>query len=513
MDRRIRAMLIVMVGCFVLLFVQLNNLQIKQASSLDAYSAQHSLDQTTTIDPFAVPRGDIVTSDGHVIARETQTSAKDQYGPLRVYPYGSLFADITGYYDATAASSTGLEYEYNQYLVRHQASANSLSGLLTEQSGTDTVATTISYKLQQVAAEALAPYSHGALVAIDPRNGDILVMYGKPTFDANGLASHNSKSSNAYYNSLQPNSGSSPLINYATAFTTQPGSTFKIITTPAIFDHDTSIESQIFPTLTALPLPETNLQLHNFGGEPCGGSLAHDLAVSCDTAFAKIGLDLGAPALEQEANAFGFNAAPPIDLPADEIAISCFPPVENTHQKASTCPPVSIGSNNKPGIAYSAIGQENVAESALQNALVVAGIANGGVIMTPHLMSTIVDDQGNVVTTYKPHPYLTATSRQTADSVRQLMLGVTGPYGTAANIFPPSLHVAAKTGIAEVGTANCSSTWLDATAPAGTNDIPEIAVAAVVPATAGIGCSETGAAIAGPIVAKVIDSYLGVTNG
>ncbi len=508
MDKRIRTMLLVLTACFTLLFLQLNNLQVRQAAALNASQYQPPLPGVT--DPYAVTRRDIVSADGHILANSGPNNPHDPFGPKRIYPDGPLFAEVTGYYDVVDANSTGLEYQYNQYLIKHQASANSLRGLLTEQAGTDTVATTVLYSLQKVAEQALAPYSQGAVVAIDPRNGNILAMYGKPNFDPNQMAGHDPTKVAAYFKSLNPNSGASPLVNAATARTYNPGSTMKVVTTSAIFDHQPSIETQIFPKLTALTLPETNLKLHNFGGEKCGGTLALALAISCDTAYGKIGLELGADALSQEAAAFGFNQKPPIDIPSSEVATPCFPPLENTAYNVSDCPSgsgVAIGPSNLPGVAYSAIGQENVTESALQNALIVAGIANNGIIMAPHLMSAIVNNQGQIVTTYRPHTYRVATSQDTADGVRQLMRGVvTG--GTASGLFPPGLNIAAKTGTAETGTANCSSTWLVAFGPAGPTDVPKIAVAAVVPAQSAIGCSETGAIIAGPIVAKVIDAYL-----
>lgn len=508
MDKRIRAMLVVLIVCFALLFLQLNNLQVRQAAALNA--SQYQPSPTGVTDPYAVTRGDIVSADGHIMASSGPDNPKDPSGPKRIYPDGPLFAEITGYSDVVDSNTTGLEYQYNQYLIKHQASANSLHGLLTEQAGTDTIATTLLYSLQKVAEQALAPYSQGAVVAIDPRNGNILAMYGKPNFDPNQMAGHNPAQVAAYYKSLNPNSGTSPLVNAATARTYNPGSTMKVITTAAIFDHQPSIEAQVFPKLAALNLPETNLKLHNFGGEKCGGPLAEVLAASCDTAYGKIGLELGATSLSQEAAAFGFNQKPPIDIPSSEVTTSCFPALENTPYNVSDCPPASvasIGPSNLPGVAYSAIGQENVTESALQNALIVAGIANGGVIMAPHFMSAIVNNQGQIVTTYSPHVYRNATTQDTANGVRQLMRGVvTG--GTASGLFPPNLNIAAKTGTAESGTANCSSTWLVAFGPAGTNDIPKIAVAAVVPAQSAIGCSETGAVIAGPIVAKVVDAYL-----
>lgn len=502
MDKRIRVMLMVLVACFGLLFLQLNNIQIRQAPALDV--SQYQPGQTGT----NVARGDIVTSDGKIMAESGPSDPNSSLGANRIYPYNDLYADVTGYYDVVDQNSTGLENEYDLYLIRHQPTANSLNGLLTESAGTDTVQTTISSKLQKVAAAAFAPYTEGAVVALDPQTGAILAMYGKPSFNPNKLASHNAAEVASYYNSLNPNSGASPLINLAVGFRIQPGSTFKVITTAAIFDHDQKIASQVFPYLSQLTIPESQGPLHNYGGETCGGNLALILAASCDTAYAKVGLELGASNLAQEAKSFGFNQTPPLDIPSNEIATSCFPPVEGAPYNVPSCPSAPIGTNNIPGIAYSAIGQENVSESALQDALIAGAIGANGNMMTPHLMHAIVNNEGQVVTTYTPHRWLASTSASTANQVRTLMLGVAA-HGTAAGLFPANLHVAAKTGTAETGSGNCSSTWLMATAPSGPGETPSIAVAAVVPAQAAITCSETGAEVAGPIVAKVIDAYLG----
>ena len=153
----------------------------------------------------------------------------------------------------------------------------------------------------------------------------------------------------------------------------------------------------------------------------------------------------------------------------------------------------------------SAIGQENVTATALQMALVAAGIADNGVIMSPHLLDKIIDDQGNLVETYHPHAWRRATSVQTAKAVRQLMLGVTENLdGTAYGVFPSYLFppVAAKTGTAQIDARGCGTyNWLIATAPAGPGQTPTVAVAAIVPIPPGASCVDsTGAQVAGPVV-------------
>ncbi|HVC25301.1 MAG TPA: penicillin-binding transpeptidase domain-containing protein [Acidimicrobiales bacterium] len=490
MDRRVRIVAVLFIACFSLLFLQLNNLQVRKAGAL-----QHSpYAPSTVVSTWNLPRGDIVSSTGSVLAYSTKNPSGAGY--VRHYTNGPLYADVTGYYDwAQQALQFGVEDEYNSYLVQHESSVHSLSDLLTQTTGTDTVEITISPRLQAVAEAALAPYTDGAVVAIDPTSGAILAMYSKPSYDPNKLSSADGTAINKYYASLSPNSGASPLVNGATSTLTAPGSTFKVITTSAILDHDPSIATEYVKPTGALTLPQTNLKLHNFAGEVCGGVLASNLWLSCDTAYGHYGLQLGGRNLAAEANAFGLNSRPPIDLPPAEVSVSRFPSAASFAQ-------------NKPGLAYSAIGQENVAETVLQDALVVSAIANGGTIMAPHLMAHVFDGQGRIVATYRPHAWLHATSIATADQVRELMLGVAA-RGTAAGLFPPSLNVAAKTGTAEVGNNNCSSNWLVATGPAGAGEVPKVAVAAIVPYQPNIACDGTGATIAGPVVAKVLDAAVG----
>src|SRR5450759_3549074 len=159
-----------------------------------------------------------------------------------------------------------------------------------------------------------------------------------------------------------------------------------------------------------------------------------------------------------------------------------------------------------PGLMKSAIGQQSVTASALQMAMVAGTVANGGVEMTPHVMSQIRDSQGNLVNSYTPKPWMRATTSQTAATLTTFMQGVASS-GTAAGIFPASWNVAAKTGTAQVGSLGPNPTfttdWLIAFAPVGQT---KVAVAVVLPNQPG---SATGAAYSGPIVKQILQDILG----
>jgi len=492
-NRRIRWLGFVLVACFVLLFLQLNNFQVRQAQSLvnNPDNAQNEPN------PFELPRGDIYSSDGVVLAKSVPTN--DGYGELRVYPAATagLFAGITGYDSVAVESATGLESEYNQFLSQHNSPATTLGQLLTQHKTTDDITLTVSVALQQEAASALDGRT-GAVVAIDPQTGAILAMYGNPTFNPNLFSVHSYNAVMKNYDKLLNTGG---LINYATAQAKAPGSTFKVVDSSAVFEQEPKIAHHYFHSVSSITLPDTNgIQLYNFNGEYCGGDLAEVFARSCDTAFALVGQSLGAQKLYHQAAAFGFDRVPPLDLPQGEVAASNFP-----------TPQDFVG--DIPGLMKSAIGQENVTATTLQMALVAAGIADNGVIMTPHLLHQVVGDDGNVVETYQPHPWRQATSVGTAQAVRNLMLGVTeDSYGTGYGLFPSYEFppVAAKTGTAQINGTGCGTyNWLIATAPAGPGQTPTVAVAAIVPIPPGGDCIDvTGAQEAGPVLAPVLKKAL-----
>jgi peptidoglycan glycosyltransferase len=151
--------------------------------------------------------------------------------------------------------------------------------------------------------------------------------------------------------------------------------------------------------------------------------------------------------------------------------------------------------------ADTAIGQVTVQDTALQNAMVAAGIANGGVIMTPHLMSSIHDSEGALVRSYTPTAMPRSASPQAAQAVAALMESVP-KVGTADKVgFPSYLCAAVKTGTAQTG-LGLNHDWMIGFAPA--ND-PQIAVAVVVPFQ---NISSDGASVAGPIMNKVMQAAL-----
>lgn len=481
MNAQIRVLGIVLMVLFSALFVQLNNLQVFSAERLN----EHPANTRTVVRDFSQPRGAIQTSDGVVIAESVEVD--DAFERQRRYPEAELFAHITGYFSFTFGDD-GIERIYNDALTGRdrKVTLDRLGDLLLEKDKTADVTLTVSKTLQQIATDGLAGRK-GSVVAIDPRNGAILALADYPSYDPNRLASHNQDEVRKAWADLNADEDR-PMLPRTYRERYFPGSSFKVVTAAGALGAGVATLSQpVFPVLTELPLPQTTEPLRNFGGSACGGPLPEALRISCNTAFAQLGVDMGAPTLAAAANAFGFNEVPPIDLPFGA---------------ESVFPDPSAFARDIPALAKSAIGQQDVAATPLQMALVAAAIANNGVIMTPHLLAEVRDSQAELLERYDPKPWREAVPPEVARAVRDMMVGVVAA-GSGANAQIPGVTVAGKTGTAQTGLGT-SHTWFIAFAPA---EAPRVAVAVMLENQPSAN-EFTGGALAAPIARDVMAAAL-----
>jgi peptidoglycan glycosyltransferase len=486
--RRITGLTLIVLVLLATVLVQAVYVQLYRAPALNADPANPRNQQSAT----QFPRGDITSAEGTVLAVSVPSKTPG-YPWKRIYPLGSLTASVVGY-NSDYYGTAGIEYQYDHYLVSHPQPAQSISQLLSPVRSTDNVNLTLEVALQRVAEQALGG-KDGAVVAIDPRTGAVLSMYSNPTYDPAPLASPVTAVQQAAWARYTRNNaeGFPPLGNLAIQQTFPPGSTFKVVTTAAVYRFDPALQYKSYPSTVCIPLPESNKKLCNDGLTACGGTIAIMLPVSCDPGYAQVGMDLGGTTLYNQATLFGYNAIPPLDLPG--VVPSSFPtPTELL--------PQNLG---PPGVAYSAIGQQNVRATALQDALVAAGIADGGRVMAPHLLNTVTDQNDQIISSWKPSVWRHPLSASQAAQVVPLMQNVV-KYGTASGVgFLYQDDVAAKTGTAQTGNAvQNTDDWMIAFAPA---TDPVVAVGVVVPFQANY---DYGATVAGPIVKCVIEAQLAI---
>ncbi|MCM3924478.1 penicillin-binding protein 2 [Frankia sp. AiPs1] len=478
MNRPVRKVAIACLVLFAALLVNANWLQVGEASDL---KTQPTNGRQIT-ERLERERGSILAGDVE-IARSTPSN--DPYKFQRQYPAGSLYSDVTGYY--TLFTAAGLERSQDVFLSGDddRLLASRVTGLFTnKQRRGGSVVTTILPAVQQAAAQALGNRK-GAVVALDPSTGAILAMVTSPSYDPSPLASHTEKTATGAYGTLSGDPAQ-PLLNRATQQTYPPGSTFKLITAAAALSHGRHPDDRVAaPDELALPL--STVRLPNFGGERCGDgetdTLTHALTISCNTAFAQLGIDLGAETLRQQAEAFGLNSTFP-DFPLQQ-ARSVFPTKLDGAQTAQ-----------------SAIGQYNVRVTPLQMAEVVAAIANGGTEMKPYLVSELRGPDKKTISRTGPKELGKPVSSDVAAELTTMMESVV-TSGTGRKARIDGVAVAGKTGTAEHGTDEPPHAWFVGFAP---SDAPKVAVAVIV--EDGGGELSTGGAIAAPVAKQVMQAAL-----
>ena len=501
MDRHFRHVIFVLLACFGLLFVQLNRVQVFQAEALQ----QNPANSRTVQREFDQLRGEIRTSDGVVVARSDPATS----GPFRfqrIYPEGELYAHTVGFVSFNTGAE-GLERVYNDEILGDTPAQqlSDLTSILDEDARGGAITLTIDHGLQQVAREALGD-RQGSVVAMDPRTGAILAMWSFPSFDPNLLADNNSTAASTVRLELLDAPGN-PLRARAYRDIEAPGSTFKVITAAAALetpDRGITPTDPVFEATTEYIHPLTSRPLTNFGGRACGGNLTDLLVQSCNTPFGLIAAEILGPAvMSNQARAAGFNEVPPVDLPG---AVASIFPEDYGDRISGPTEEVPAGVfGDSPLLAQAGIGQYDVQASPLQMVLMIAGVANGGIIPTPHVLSEVEDANGRVVRRNEPGDWRMSMREDNAEALAQaLIVAAENGGGNAAAV--PGLETGVKTGTAQLGSdPPLANGWIVGFAGL-PGEEPELAVAVLVEDLPDDG-DNTGGRVAGPIAAEIFRHF------
>ena len=493
MNSGIRRMGFFVIVLFLALAAQLTYLQVARSDKL----ANDPLNARDFLRNASRDRGPIVTADGVIVAQSIPRN--DEFKHQRVYPEATaqLFAQVVGY-QSIQFGEAGVEKAYSNDLAgrNFKLSPKTLADVFATKQPTGTVVLTLSKAIQQVAANALAG-QRGSVVVLDVKTGGVVAAYSNPTYDPNPLTSHDPKKAAAARRQLIRADGN-PLLPKPWAELYPPGSTFKTVTASIAVQNNVDVDKQ-FPQVDHIVLPQTNgVPLYNFGREVCGGSLRDSFIVSCNTTYAQVGFDLGDTFATGIKN-FGVETAPPPSGRTSGID----PPIAR-----STGPETGTFQQNQPAFMQAAIGQNQIAVTPLQMALVAEAIANGGVILEPHFVQCVKDPRDNVVKSIGPTEYKRAVDQPTTDTLRDFMLGVVNdPNGTGTAAQLPGVQVAGKTGTAETGPNQNPHAWFIEFAPA---DTPRWAIAVIVEhgGSNGANAEATGGKVAAPIARQVLQALL-----
>ncbi|MEU4841563.1 peptidoglycan D,D-transpeptidase FtsI family protein [Nocardia testacea] len=478
----------VAMAVMVMIVALLLNATYVQVIKADDYRADPR-NSRVLLDEYSRQRGQI-SAGGTVLASSVSTD--DRYKYLRVYPTDpQAFAPVTGFY-SMQYGSTGLERAEDPVLNGSDAQLFG-SRLVDLVSGRDprggNVVTTIDPVMQQVAYDELTSKGYtGSVVAIEPSTGKILTMVSTPSYDPNLLTGHDGAQGTQAWEDLSADENQ-PMLNRAISQTYPPGSTFKVVVTAAALSNGKANPQSQFTAAPNITLPGTSTTLENYNGSTCGSgataTLYEAFRRSCNTAFVELGVDVGAAALEDEAAAFGIGPHRGIPMPVAESTVGSIP--------------------DNAALAQSSIGQRDVALTPLDNAVIAATVANGGVRMEPYLVDQLQNPDLSELSTTEPVSVGQAVSAEVASTLTDLMVAseenTAGSGGT-------SYRIASKTGTAEHG-ADPRNTpphaWYIAFAPA---ENPKIAIAVIVEDGGDRALAATGGSVAAPVARAVLDAGL-----
>lgn len=474
MNRPIRRVAVVAAVMFCALLANITWLSVMRPDDLSANSRNRRVRDAE----FAMNRGAILV--GNTPVARTTPSSSGRFAYRRGYSDGELYAPVTGYYSYDYAH-TGLESSYNTQLSGTDDSQfiNRLVSTFTgEKPAGASLQTTINARAQKAARDALGDRT-GAVVALDTRTGAVLALVSTPSYDPNELATTDLAAAQQAWKRVSTDAAH-PLANRATKEVYPPGSTFKLVTAAAAL-ADGMTPSSTVSSPASLRLPQTSTTLTN--EVDCGGettTVARALQVSCNTAFANIGLRLGADKLRAQADRFGFDSSLEGDL---NPATSRFP-----------------ASPNQPQLAMSAIGQFDVTASPLQMAVVAAAIANDGQVMQPYVVQEVRNPDLSVLSSHDPKKLQQAMTPANAKALQQMMVNVVTD-GTGRRAQVDGLTVGGKTGTAQSAPERPPYAWF-----VGFAAEPHVAVAVFIQ-DAKVERSEiAGGALAGPVFADVVEA-------
>ncbi|MBE6052710.1 MAG: penicillin-binding protein 2 [Clostridium sartagoforme] len=478
LSKSVRDIMIIFLFCFIALISYIAYFQVFEGPEIASDSGNKRLWAKRN----EVLRGTIYDRNGNALTNSVRI---DEYNQSREYVYGDLFVHALGYIDERFGI-TGLEDEYDSELSKYNGFSNGIRNIIkdfdlknafenrdVEKIGNGIV-TTLDYDIQKAAYDAMGDLK-GAVVAINPKTGEILAMVSKPTYDPSNLETVIEEA----------NSGvdeESKLLNRAINGKYPPGSVFKTVTLAAALENNPDVVNETFHDTGKIVFPD-GTSLNNYMNQAHGDlSLQMAYRVSSNFVFGTLAMDMGNAKLKEVAERFGFNSR--INGIGLSIPESSFPTLKEEE----------IGN-----IAQSGIGQGSVISTPIQMAIVAATVGNDGVLMQPKLVNKVVDKDGNTIKEISNKSLKDdVISTDIANTIKEYM-----GYLVSNNLYRwpafEGTNAGGKTGTAdymlEDGTEGIPHGWFISVAPL---DNPEIAVAVIVEE------GENGAGSAANIASQVV---------
>ena len=421
-------------------------------------------------------RGSIYASDAETILASTQTELDDNGNVIQIrsYPFGSMYAHVLGY---AQLGGSGLE-EYFKYELLH--SDLPLSEKVRYDNKEDAedklypgnnLITTLDPAVQKACYDAMGNYD-GAVIVTEVKTGRIIAMVSKPDYDPNYIEEN--------WESLLADNESGTLLNRVTQGLYPSGSTFKIIDCIDLLEENPDAVKDYSFECSGV-FEQGGESIHCYDYEVHGRiSLEESFAHSCNSSFANIGLNMISPdTMSDTLRSLLFNSKLPYDLP---------------YVRSSVNMPDTLSTE---GIMQMSIGQGTTSMTPLHLNMITSAVANGGVLMRPHLVDELHDAKGRTLRVYGNEAYGSLMPEEVAQQVVQFMRAVVTD-GTASSLSGRDYEAAGKTGSAEFDNNKSSHAWFTGFAPASD---PEICVTVLIEGKG------MGSSYAVPVAGKIFDAY------
>ena len=439
----------------------------------------------------------------------------------RCYPYATLAAQAIGFTGSDGTGLYGLEYSYNEqlsgengrYVTARDARGNPMPNEYEEYvpaSNGNNLHTTLDVFVQAALDEAVETaytesggQNRAAGVVMNVNTGAILAMTTYPFFDLNDprtldersaatLAASGLTEGSEEYAALRRELLLGMWSNKAITESYIPGSTFKIITAAMALEENAVRLTETFSCTGYKEVLGFRIHCHKTTGH---GTLTfvEGIQQSCNPVLMSVGLRLGGSTFYRYLEAFGFLEKTGVDLPGEGSSVV-----------------IARDAFTDLDLAIYSFGQ-NFNVTLLQQITAVSAVANGGRLVTPHLVDHITDADGNTVWKFDPSARRQTVSKETCQTVADILeKGVSGDGG-AKNAYVAGYRVAAKTGTSQKKNAGSLGRYVCSTVAFAPADDPQYAVILIVDEpTAGV---LYGSTVAAPYVGAVMERilpYLGV---
>ncbi|MEU5392067.1 penicillin-binding transpeptidase domain-containing protein [Streptomyces tibetensis] len=467
----------------VALLVNAARVQVVQAPSYDRNPANRRPD----IARYEQPRGDIWVG-GRPVTGSRDTREHLRYE--RTYTDGPMYAPVTGF-ASQLYGTTLLESSEDGVLSGADpmlAPFPLWNDFTRARNAGGDVVTTLHPAAQEAAYRGLSGHK-GAVAALEPSTGRILALVSAPSYDPQPLSGNGSAAARAWRRLTADKD--KPMLNRAVRQTYPPGSTFKVVTAAAALDSGVVTDLDA-PTDSPAPyrLPGTRTRLTNSSKGCADASVREAFTFSCNTVFAKLGVEVGAADMTASAQALGFNNA--------ELRIP-FPVARSTFDTTL----------DEAQLALSSIGQYNTRATPLQMAMVAAAVANGGQVRDPYLVERTTRPGGSTLAAAGSRPIRQAMYPSTAGLLRAMMRDVV-EYGGGRKAAIRGAQVGGKTGTAQHGLGNSGIpyAWFISWAQGEGDLVPRVAVAVVMEDAEAKRGDISGGGDAAPIARAVMEAVL-----